>query len=74
MTAVSPKGCPLVSKQDEISGSLNSGLGATMNAADIPTCLSGMQRAPHRSTLTGELSDDGKNWISFRESHQRTAE
>jgi hypothetical protein len=27
----------------------------------------GMQMAPHRSTLTGELSDDGKNWISFRE-------
>ena len=25
----------------------------------------GMQMAPHRSTLTGELYDDGKNWISF---------
>ena len=24
-----------------------------------------MQMAPHRSTLTGELYDDDKNWISF---------
>ena len=40
------------------------GLGATntppnTNLSDV------MQMAPHRSTLTGELYDDGKNWISF---------
>jgi len=27
----------------------------------------GMQMAPYRSTLTGELYDDGKNWDLLRE-------
>jgi hypothetical protein len=33
-----------------------------------------MRMAPHRSTLTGELYDDGKNWISFENDIDRTAE
>jgi hypothetical protein len=42
----------------------NLGLGATMNAAESNNSA-GMQMAPRRSTVTVELYDDGKKWISF---------
>ena len=41
------------------------GLRATHERRAITNMSDRMQMAPHRSTLTGELYDDGKNWISF---------